>query len=279
MPTITLDHTDPQTGYRVHGSLTIDPPPPPPPPAPPLRLGVDFPPFEATAHRGFFPNYRYRALFADPTKGEDWSDLSAPVAAEPAGVLVHPSAKTVNGLSDFLDALNRDIYLTYWHEPMGDIDPADYRTNAEAVADIIRDHPNGHRVLLQGPCLTRYWIDPAPGQGQGDPEDWWYDGATAFFNDCYTGGTQYRTPANMFDTTISFAAAKSVPWAVRELGGRRITSDVNGSVRAQWLRDLVQYAEEHDCRAMAWFCNGATGHLENYPAELAAWQQLLSEHA
>lgn len=269
--TFTIDQTDPTTGYRIHGTLTVEEPAP----LAPFRLGVDFPPTMAEGHRELFPNYRYRGLFSDGP----WTDLNPLLDDEPADVLPHVSAKTLTGLGGFLDVLERDVWLTYWHEPMGNIEPAAYRANAETVAEVVAGHPNGHRVLLQGPCLTRYWIDPAPGQGQGDPDDWWYDGATAFFNDCYTGGAIYRTPQNMFDLTIEYAVSKGVPWAVRELGGRRIASDTNGHERANWLSALVEYAVEEDCLAMAWFCKGDTGHLENYPAELAEWQGLLTDYA
>jgi hypothetical protein len=270
----TIDQTDNATGYRVHGTLTIEEPAPP---APPFLLGVDFPPSMAAAHRTLFPNYRYRRLFADTT----WAELPAMLAQEPAEVLAHVSAKqhTEASLDGLLDGLERDIWLTYYHEPMGNVTPATYRTTAAAVAAQIAAHPNGHRVLLNGPNLTRYWIDQAAGQGQGNPNDFWYDGANAFFNDCYTGGALYRTPSNMFDNTIAYAESRGVPWAVPELGGQRIASDTEGSVRAQWLRNLVDYAADHGCLAMAWFCKGTTGHLENYPAELAAWQELLTDYA
>lgn len=272
--TFAIDQTDPATGWRIHGSLTVDEPAPP---TPTLRLGVDFPPTMAAAHRELFPNSRYRRLFSDG----NWSELPAMLAQEPSEVLAHVSAKqhTLASLYDLLDVLERDIWLTYYHEPMGNVAPADYRATAATVAAQIAAHPNGHRVLLNGPNLTRYWIDPAPSQGQGNPDDFWYDGATAFFNDCYTGGAQYRTPSNMFDLTVQYAASKGVPWAVPELGGQRIASDTNGSVRAVWLRDLVEYADTHGCLAMAWFCKGTTGHLENYPNELTAWQELLDVYA
>lgn len=97
--------------------------------------------------------------------------------------VMHVSWKSdVEALKPWLDRLTRPVYITWYHEPMGDVKPSTYRVNGERVANIIRAHKNRHLVLGNGPIVTRYWLD----EGNGNPDDWAYPGMTFYGVDCYS---------------------------------------------------------------------------------------------
>ena len=170
----------------------------------------------------------------------------------------------------WLNQLDRPVYLTYWHEPMGDIGPALYRERAAAMARMIQQHPNGGLVLRNGPCLTRYWISQ-PGT---DVEDWWYDGANAFFADSYGGGERYMRPDEMFGKIASTAQAFEVPWGVPEFGST-IPTGTTDADRANWAFMCADWINDQpDCLGIGWFCVDAW-HLEGTPNTQRTWAEVL----
>lgn len=192
----------------------------------------------------------------------------------PADCVLHVGWKDDVGLiGPWLAAAppERRYWLTWWHEPMGDMTPAAYRASAGELAELLADHPRRHQVLGHGPVVTRYWLD----QAGGDPADWWYPGATMYGTDCYTGGARYRPPAEMFGSAARAARERGVPWLVPEWGSERVSGDTTGAGRAAWIRDCVAWLrEQRDCLAVAWWHVGGC-RLDRDP-ERAVFRELLA---
>lgn len=214
-----------------------------------LRVGMDAPKGTAwTQAVSDFPKVAYTRDYG--TDGADTDTLPELTAVGtgkftdlPAGAIMHVSWKDdVEQLSTWLSTVNQPIYLTWYHEPMGDLLPADYRTTGARVTQIVNAHPNKARVLGHGPIVTRYWLD----EGGGDPADWGYTGMTHYGIDCYmnvpTASVYYDT-TKMFTTVFNKVrtAFPGVRLLVPEYGVAKINSDSDGSGRATAIRSHIRY--------------------------------------
>jgi hypothetical protein len=237
-----------------------------------------------------FPDIAYTADF-----GKDGSDsdslpelpnLSAGKFTNLRGATAHISWKDdpaqIGPWLSAAPANTAPFYLTWWHEPHGDISPADYRAGASKVLDILADHPRRDLVLGFGPAVTRYWlIDKG-----GNPADWWVDGMTAYFEDAYndtlTNMTRYLSPAEQFTKVRDFARSKGVPWGVREWGKKRIASDTTGQGRCAAMRADVEWCHaQGDCLGMAWWNFGDTppsSKIIGVEPEQTTFRQLLIQY-
>lgn len=196
-------------------------------------------------------------------------------------VIMHTSWKDdVSELTTWLDDLDRDIYISWWHEPHGDVAPATFRTTCETMVSIINAHANKARILGNGPIVTRYWLD----EGGGDPTDWGYNGMTFYGIDCYSqDANNYWTPQQMFGPAFSKVrtAYPGLKLMVPEYGIIRTNSDTTGNGRAAAIKSHIRWLRtQPDVLAAAYFNSpgsipGAVFGV-NTP-EGQAWKELMAE--
>ncbi|MFD6636758.1 hypothetical protein ACFWDN_13185 [Micromonospora chalcea] len=187
----------------------------------------------------------------------------------------------VEQLPSWLDSLARPIYLTWYHEPMGDVTPSTYRLTAARVTQIVNSHKNGHLVRGHGPIVTRYWLD----EGKGNPADWAYPGMTHIGVDAYqneANATSYWGPDKMFG--ISFAKIRAAFPGIRlwvpEYGIRQIASDKTGAGRAQAMRDHVNWlAQQDDVDYIAYWNNWTEFSFTADSPEADAYREILAAFA
>lgn len=195
---------------------------------------------------------------------------------KPAGCVLHVSWKDdVEELATWLDGLAEDIWLTVWHEPHGDVDPAQYRTTGAQAAQIIAAHPNGHHVVRLGPVVTRYWL---VSKG-GDPLDWWFPGANLYGVDVYNDSKQaYRDSEDLFGAALAKVrtALPGVEICIPEFGLALIPPD-DGTERARKLREHATYLRaQGDVIACAeWDIGGC--RITGREPEESAWRTILEE--
>ncbi|MEV5629196.1 glycosyl hydrolase [Micromonospora tulbaghiae] len=232
----------------------------------PTLVGVDAPTgAEWNTAMGAFPGVGYwRDFGVDGNDTDTLPELPSMTAGKfataPAWSIPHLSWKDdVEQLGGWLDGLNRPIYLTWYHEPMGDVTPANYRTTAARVTQILAAHPKRRLVLGHGPIVTRYWLD----EGGGNPADWAYPGMTHYGVDCYqdtpTAGSYWQV-AKMFG--VAFGKIRATYPGVRlwvpEYGITRLNSDSSGTGRAQTIRDQITWLKQQpDVDGVAYFHNQA----------------------
>jgi hypothetical protein len=168
------------------------------------------------------------------------------------------------------------VYLTYHHEPQGNLDPRDYRRRWNMLANTVRTHRNSDRVVLvpidvlypsRRKIWDRYssdwtkwvgiWQQWAPtdsaGRYVGDLMGW----------DCYleTTATRYESPESFFRVPIGAAHTMGVPLAIPELGAIRTPSDLTGAGRAEWISSCLTYLAQHDTKIVSWWhATGSAGH-------------------
>ncbi|WFE41967.1 hypothetical protein [Micromonospora sp. WMMD998] len=207
-----------------------------------------------------FPNLRYMRDFGVKRSGEPLPSLTAHGAGKfadmPGNCVAHVSWKTdVERLGPWLDGLARPVYLTWYHEPMGDVVPAAYRSTAARVSQIVAAHRNRRWVLGHGPIVTRYWLD----EGGGNPTDWGYPGMTHYGVDCYSQDRASYWPASrMFGVALGKvrAAYPGVRLWVPEYGRVRTTADNTGAGRAQAVRsDMAWLTAQSDVDAVGYYNN------------------------
>jgi hypothetical protein len=212
-----------------------------------------------------YPNLRYTREFGkDGPDTDSLPELPAMNATKfidsPADAVLHVSWKDdVEQLASWLDGLTRPIYLSWFHEPMGDVTPATYRATAARVPQIIAAHPKRRMVLGNGPIVTRYWLD----EGGGSPTDWGYPGMTHYGVDAYQDqptAAAYWAPAKMFG--VAFGKIRSAYPGIRlwvpEYGITRLNTDTTGAGRAQAIRDQVGWLKtQTDVDAVAYYNNAA----------------------
>jgi hypothetical protein len=241
----------------------------------PLLLGATGQPNDTASTFSTFPGIRYFRDFGQSSGSTLTPHGTGKLALAPANSVPHVSWKgPVEALGPWLNGAARPYYLTWHHEPMGDMAPAVYRAEAGKITQILASHPKRHLILGHGPIVTRYWLD----QADGDPVDWWYLGATFYGTDCYNGSsTMYRTSQQMLGPGIAAARRFGVPWMVPEWGIERIGSDASGSGRAQAMRDQIAYARQQpDCLGVAWWNIGGD-RITGLEPEQTALRQLLQE--
>lgn len=232
----------------------------------PLLVGMDAPngPEFRTAVSQY-PGMRYSRDF-----GVDFGDAdslpeltahgTAKLADMPAGCIPHVSWKDdVEQLTSWLDGLNQRTYLTWYHEPMGDVTPATYRSTGARLSQILAAHPKRTLILGHGPIVTRYWLD----EGGGAVTDWGYTGMTHYGIDCYQdtpSAASYWAVSKMFGVAFGKvrAAFPGVRLWVPEYGITRLNTDTTGAGRAQAVRDQVTWLKgQPDVDAVAYFNNMA----------------------
>ncbi|SBT39074.1 glycoside hydrolase family 26 protein [Micromonospora narathiwatensis] len=225
-----------------------------------------------------YPNIRYMRDYGVDTDGDKLPELpplNAGKFVDAPSAVMHVSWKdNVEQLSTWLNGLTRPVYLTWYHEPMGDVAPATYRTTAARVSQIVAAHPNRKWVLGHGPIVTRYWLD----EGKGNPTDWGYPGMTHYGVDCYSRDTASYWPASrIFGTAFNKvrAAYPTIRLLVPEYGLVRTTADTTGTGRAQAMRDHVTWLRQQPyVDAIAYWNNWAEFQL-GYPSpEATAWRDL-----
>lgn len=245
---------------------------PEPPPAPAVLLGMTAAPNDTALTIAQFPGIRYMRDFGTPeTLTPQGTGKSGLPGAE--DIVFHYSWKgDVEGLKAWLDKATKPFFLSWYHEPMGDVTATTFQATCERMVEILDAHPSKDLCLGNGPVVTRYWLD----QAGGDPETLWYDGATMFCGDCYNGSsTFYRTPEQMFGSTAAFARSKGVPWMVPEFGIELITGD-NGAGRAAAVDVHIKWIREQpDCLAVGWWNRGGNRITGKEP-EQTTWRQILA---
>ncbi|WP_053065547.1 hypothetical protein [Micromonospora sp. RV43] len=242
------------------------------------RVGMSTAPGKPTEKMlGTYPRVRYMRDFG--TDGADADRLpelpahGAGKMAAPADCIVHVSWKDdVEQLTGWLNGLTRPVYLTWYHEPMGDVPPATYRTKAARVSQIVASHRNRRLVLGHGPIVTRYWLD----EGRGNPTDWWYPGATHYGIDCYSRDTAaYWGPDRMFGVAFG-KVRKALPKArllVPEYGLVRTTTDITGAGRAKAIREHIAWLRQQpDVDAVAYWNNWPEYEISSHELEAQAWR-------
>lgn len=181
------------------------------------------------------------------------------VAPAPAG-----KPRTVgNDLDDLLATLATPAALVPHHEPEAD-GPADvFRANAQAYADAIEAHPNGH--LLDLGCKLLGYSE----EHGAHPDDWIIPAFSWIGWDNYTQATSggYPAPAtwDMFQLMLSVGAQHGKPVALTEFNALRQTQDPTGAGRAAWMADVVAALLDEWCiAALIW--DGLGTPNKTYPS-------------
>lgn len=220
-----------------------------------------------------FPGIKYMRDYG-LNKGQILSPMnSGKFLTAPKDCIMHVSWKgDVEQLSPWLDNLTRPVYITWYHEPMGDVAPATYRTKGERVANIIKTHKNRHLVLGNGPNVTRYWLDEG-----NNPDDWAYNGMTFYAVDAYSRDTvSYWSALKMFacfDKLKKYGVEILVP----EWGMLRTTVDKTGEGRAKAILDQGYYLMRHPLvKAFAYWNNWDDYKFLVYDPEAATYKMLLT---
>ena len=240
----------------------------PPPPVPPMLVGSDRKPIDLTR----YPKLAYTRLFGAVGKG------IPSVASVPAQVTPHVSFKdapTGALLDPWLASLDRDVYLTWHHEPEGDMTPDAYQAGWHALGAIIGE-ANPHVTLVE--IFTLY----AQTHGKTPWRQLWSGEADAFGLDCYNtvvAKTGYPDPAAFFAVaTDAMAGMTDMQLLIPELGTRLALDDTAGYGAAAWYSDCAEYLRAQGCRAVAvWDQMGANSvdwTLTGRP--LAAWQDVVA---
>ncbi len=225
-----------------------------------------------------YPHIRYMRDYGADTNGNKLPDLprlNAGKFVDAPSAVMHVSWKdSVEELGAWLTGLNRPVYLTWYHEPMGDVPPATYRATASRVSQIVAAHPNRKWVLGHGPIVTRYWLV----EGRGNPTDWGYPGMTHYGVDSYSQDTGSYWPASrMFGTAFGKvrAAYPGIRLLVPEYGLVRTTADTTGTGRARAMTDHVTWLRQQPgVDAVAYWNNWPQYRLADPSPEATAWRNL-----
>jgi hypothetical protein len=250
------------TGQRLQasGTTTVQPP---------MLVGVDNPDVAATVKA--FPGVRIIRVFGSPGKGiPAWSSTQMK-ACVANGVLPHvsfkdaPTAALVNPWMDAIPA-GVKVWLTWHHEPEGDLPPADYAAAWATLAQLVAAHPKHGQVTTVG-ILTYY----AETHGKGPWQTWVTGHEQMLGMDMYvTIGSALPTSVAFFAILDQIAAVTGKPVCVPELGAQPTTAGY-----AAWLTSCLAYGRQRGYRAMSvWNTMGTNG--VNYSlsgAALTDWQQ------
>jgi hypothetical protein len=253
------------------------------PDLPPMLVGLNIAPPEYGQHAHAFPGVGVARVFGAPGKGVPaWT--SAAMMGLPAGAIPHVSFKDwpsmpASMLLPWLDAIpaDRRVWLTYHHEPEGDMDPGLYRSRWAQLREIADGHHARPRVTL----VSIQTLYPARRKALGAWRDWWAPAADVMGWDCYSETTFdcYEPAPSLLGLPAAAAAEAGVRWMVPELGAVRATWDTDGRARAAWIAECVAYLRAHGCEAVSWWCaagsNGKSYHLDD-PASAAAWRDVIA---
>lgn len=150
-----------------------------------------------------------------------------------------------------------DVYWAYWHEPEnniqdGDFTAAEYKA-AFAHLDRLADRADNPRlkstVILQSystrPESGRNWRSYVPNSAHVDVLAW----------DVYNRPTPeagYEVPPELLDAPLSASKAIGKAFAVAEFGSAIAPGD-SGSGRAEWLRRMGSYLDQHHALFVCYF--------------------------
>lgn len=175
--------------------------------------------------------------------------------------------------------------FTYHHEPHGDYPdpwPATYRTRGARLAQIVRAHANSARIRYIGPIITRWWLV----ESNGDPLQWWHDGANAYGYDVYedksVDGGRSWTPEELFAPGLDrlYAALPADATILIPEWGRQYKK---GQERADRIAaDLDYLRTQHPRVRTACYYNHAGGGVYSFAhdsVEADAFRSRLAEPA
>lgn len=242
----------------------------PAPAVPPMLVGSNRKPLDLTR----YPKLAYMRLFGAVGKG------IPSVVGLPAGVTPHVSFKdqpTVALVDPWLAALDRDVYLTWHHEPEGDLTPDAYHAGWAALSALVDGAPGSSPRVTLVEVFTLY----AQTHGKTPWTDLWSGKADMIAFDSYNtvvAKTDYPAPTDFFRLPCTAAHNAGVPLLIPELGTRLALDDTAGYGAAAWYRDCADYLRGQGCRAVAaWDQMGANAvdwTLVGKP--LAAWQAVVA---
>lgn len=244
----------------------------PAPTRPRAYIGVDCNVKDIEVTRAQFPGMRYMRDFGSPIL------LSTPEATRvkagrDMGLVIHYSCKTLMTelqVDAWMDRQTQPFMFTYYHEPMGNIEPELCVRNAAIMVDVMRKHPNGKNLIANGPILTRYWLATNP----AGPAQWLYPHADTLFVDTYVGSwngnSPYPPPGWMFGQAASLADALKLQVGFPEWGAERQPSDPTGEERARYIRDCGAYLKTiPSLVGVGWWNIGGCSIVKGSPEEQA----------
>lgn len=87
----------------------------------------------------------------------------------------------------------------------------------------------------------------------------------------------YATPESILDNVVRVSKEAGKPWALAELGSRKVPSDTTGSKRAAWLNAIAAYSRKNGAVFVTYFhsTNGAEWRLLDKPSQ-DAWRAAVS---
>lgn len=268
---------------------------------PAVRIGINAEPTALAATIAAFPGMASCRVFAPPGAGlPPWTNVAITTLTR-HGITPWISVKDWVGdkaLTAWLTAMPAnisDIWLTYHHEPEGDLPASDYRRNWIAFARTVRSHRNASRIKLipihslyparhkatdtytsddtQWVGVFQRWSPVDKRRYVGDYMGW----------DCYleANSTGYESPATLFRIPIAAAAYYGVPLVIPELGALRVETDKTGTGRAAWITGCLNHLAANNTVAVNWWhatgTNGANYRLTDKPSA-HAWQAGIASH-
>ncbi|HET8662202.1 MAG TPA: hypothetical protein VFM55_24865 [Micromonosporaceae bacterium] len=156
----------------------------------------------------------------------------------------------------FAHAPSYDVWWSYSHEPedniaRGEFTAADYRAAWQRISGIAKAYAPATGRLHSTLILMCYTMNP------NSHRNWlsYYvptaQSTIAF--DCYNHASKqgrYGDPRNIFKPVTDWSAANpSIPWGISEFGSVKVSTDIDGSGRAAWLRSVGRFlAAQHAAR-------------------------------
>lgn len=183
----------------------------------------------------------------------DLTTLSTYLEAMPDWILKHPDP-------------GFRLWITDRHEPEGDVTAAAYKTNSGKFFDMIEDLPGNILARIEyGHVLTRQWTENASGRTYATHDT---GRGTYFGVDMYANswGSPASAVATSFPNAVTFLSRfKSYQFnggdhrkrVMPELGGVGVPNDTTGTVRAQWITDLLAEMRTWTYAAQGWDFAGA----------------------
>jgi hypothetical protein len=264
-----------------------------------MRVGLSSSPTEFTATYARFPQLGCCRVFGPAGAGIPGWGQPLMRALRNVRVLAWPSFKDWSGDQTAATALTRwcdslpddvaEVWLTYHHEPEGDLPPDVYRARWAVTAKTVRGHRNAARVRL----VPIHSLWPAVHKvGDRYNKDWtkwvgvWQQWAPtgpdgAYLGDlmgwdCYvdTAAVRYPDPGRFFAVPVGAAGQAGVPLVVPELGTPLLPGDPGGVGRGLWIRDCLTYLREVGVLAVNWWqstgTSGTDYRLRDAPS-VEAW--------
>jgi hypothetical protein len=257
-----------------------------------MLVGVNLPPANLATRLPRYPGAAVCRVFGAAGQGiPAWTDRRIHTLLA-AGVIPHVSFKdwaddthARAAVWAWLDGLpvptvhGRDVaWLTYHHEPEGDLAAQEYRRRWFVLAEVLYAHPHGDAVRLV-PIQTLQWTTN-PAKGNGDPTIF-YAGVGMPGMDCYADSWRatYPDPVRFVAPALRLAAASGGSLVVPELGAMRLVTDATGNGRADWIRAVCGLLIRGGCVAVSWWDTtdrkGKSFLLDDEPS-YQAWRDVLA---